>query len=532
MRQIIDNNPPDSKSGDTLYISFTKINEMTLELYNQDASFSGDLITINSILDTINDGTSVLNHQHTISQIIGLQTSLNSKVSTTTFNNEIASINASIVQINSTIQDILNELQNKIDDAPFSGITYGRNDGEWVEISGGTSTLQEVLDNNHDLVDGNNFQGTGAGFENYGINVNGLGSLAAKSNLGNYVNSFGNESCNFNEGNYVNAFGTKTGFNNIRNNVNLFGYNATADADNQTVFSKYISGTTKYLGRLSFNNITANIKWELPNNSGTLALLSDIPTGTTWGSITGSIADQNDLVNELQDRELITNKATGFTTVNNVLYPTVQAVEDRIDLIPIVDDNVFLTHYPVGSIITLNNYTSTVSNTTFSSNVSNSNNLTRFQPFVTNKSITIDELYLAISAGNNGASSTVTFYIFDDSNDGFPGVKLHQEISAVGALNVTNTILTFATNVVLQPGVYWIGIHIRDLNTGGANPSFYYASLGGNTKGIQTAAITYTNNFQGVLGSPANASDLTDNPTILVTSSTALSVPMLKIKIG
>ncbi len=110
MRQIIDNNPPDSKSGDTLYISFTKINEMTLELYNQDASFSGDLITINSILDTINDGTSVLNHQHTISQIIGLQTSLNSKVSTTTFNNEIASINASIVQINSTIQDILDSI--------------------------------------------------------------------------------------------------------------------------------------------------------------------------------------------------------------------------------------------------------------------------------------------------------------------------------------------------------------------------------------------------------------------------------------
>lgn len=230
--------------------------------------------------------------------------------------------------------------------------------------------------------------------------------------------------------------------------------------------------------------------------------------------------------------EDVSNKATDFTTINNTLYPSVQAVEDRIDLIPIVDDNVFLTHYPVGSIITLNNYTSIISSVAFSTTTTNSNNLTRFQPFVTNKAITIDELYLSISAGNNGASSTVTFYVFDDSNDGLPGVKLHQEISAVGVLNVTNTILTFATNVVLQPGVYWIGIHIRDLNTGGANPTFNFASLGGNTKGYQTAAITYTNNFQGVLGVAATVGDLTDNPTILVSTSTALLVPMLKIKLG
>jgi len=249
-------------------------------------------------------------------------------------------------------------------------------------------------------------------------------------------------------------------------------------------------------------------------------------TSTDWTTFNGK---QNALGFTPED---VSNKATDFTVINDTLYPTVEAVKEQLDLIPVVDDNVFLTHYPVGSIITLNNYTSTISSVAFSSTTSNSNNLTKFQPFVTNKAITIDELYLSISAGNNGASATVTFYVFDDTNDGFPGVKLHQEISAVGALNVTNTILTFATNVVLQPGVYWIGIHIRGLNTGGTNPTFYFASLGGNTKGIQTTAITYTNNFQCVLGAAATVSDLTDNPTILVSSSTALSVPMLKIKIG
>ncbi|MFY7885043.1 MAG: hypothetical protein ACOVOV_09395, partial [Dolichospermum sp.] len=40
---------------------------------------------------------------------------------------------------------------------------------------GGTPTLQEVLDNNHDLVDGNFFAGTEAGDLNTGININALG---------------------------------------------------------------------------------------------------------------------------------------------------------------------------------------------------------------------------------------------------------------------------------------------------------------------------------------------------------------------
>jgi hypothetical protein len=175
-----------------------------------------------------------------------------------------------------------------------------------------TPTLQEVLDNNHDLVDGNNFQGTEAGLNNTGVNVvafgtnsavnntgdgvNAIGTLAASDNTGieinafgeasaggntgSYLNAFGVAALQNNEANHANAFGAGAGNTNIFKNVNLFGFQATADAENQTVFSKWISGLTKYLGRLSFNNITEDRKWELPDASGTIALTSDITTPT------------------------------------------------------------------------------------------------------------------------------------------------------------------------------------------------------------------------------------------------------------
>jgi hypothetical protein len=196
------------------------------------------------------------------------------------------------------------------------------------------------------------------------------------------------------------------------------------------------------------------------------------------------------------------------------------------------ENNYFLNWFPTGSIITINNYTSTVSSTAFSSTTSNSNNLTKLQPFVTNKTITIDELYLSLATANNGTGSTATLYIFDDSNDGLPGVKLHQEITATGIFTAGNSIISFTNNITLQPGVYWIGIHIRDLNTAGTNPTFYHASLGGNTKGYQTAAISFTNNYLGTLFVGATTGDLGNNPTILVSAGTSLLLPMLKIKIG
>ena len=133
--QTINNTPADSGLGDTLKIAFDKVNANFDELVAIDSSFSGDIQTLNTI---ISDG-STLNHTHTISQIIGLQTALSGKVSTSTFNTQILAINVSIQAINSTLSEIIDILNTKIGDAPFSGVTYGRQDGEWVEIISGTS---------------------------------------------------------------------------------------------------------------------------------------------------------------------------------------------------------------------------------------------------------------------------------------------------------------------------------------------------------------------------------------------------------
>lgn len=145
-----------------------------------------------------------------------------------------------------------------------------------------TPTLQQVLDNNHDLVNGNNFQGTGAGVLNTGNQVIGFGTGTVNSNSGVNVNAFGVQALQANTGRNVNGFGEEVGASNTYKNVNLFGYRASADADNQNVFSKWISGNTRYLGKLSFNNITTDQKWELPDVSGTIALTSNIGN---WGAL-------------------------------------------------------------------------------------------------------------------------------------------------------------------------------------------------------------------------------------------------------
>jgi len=185
--------------------------------------------------------------------------------------------------------------------------TYKQSYADLFTYINSNVTLQQVLDNNHDLVDGNFFAGTSAGysntgasvnafgnvagFSNEGSNVNGLGDNAANSNSGDNVNAIGNTAAGDNTADHVNALGQGAGYSNSFKNVNLFGYQASADAENQTVFSKWISGITKYLGRLSFNNITADRKWELPDADGTIALTSDIPTGSGIPHATASGTD-------------------------------------------------------------------------------------------------------------------------------------------------------------------------------------------------------------------------------------------------
>jgi hypothetical protein len=173
-------------------------------------------------------------------------------------------------------------------------------DAVW-ELQSTISTLQEVLDNNHDLVDGNNFQGTEAGLDNTGTNViafgneaainntgdnvNVLGDSAGQYNIANNVNAMGLDAARSNSGEQVNAMGEEAGLNNTFNNVNLFGQSATADEDGQTVLSK--DGTI--MARISTNDLTNTQKYNLPNASGTIALTTDIVSqvNSDWNATSG-----------------------------------------------------------------------------------------------------------------------------------------------------------------------------------------------------------------------------------------------------
>ena len=148
-------------------------------------------------------------------------------------------------------------------------------DALWELINRGTTpTLQYILDFNHALVNGNNFQGTAAGLASTGNNINAFGANAALNNSGSSLNALGNTAGNNNSGEKVNAFGASAGNGNTFNNVNLLGENANADEDGQTVLSK--DGTI--MARISTTNLTDTRKYKLPDAEGEFALLSDIPT--------------------------------------------------------------------------------------------------------------------------------------------------------------------------------------------------------------------------------------------------------------
>lgn len=136
--------------------------------------------------------------------------------------------------------------QNPIVQISVDGTTITGNGtpGNPLVASGGSSipTLQQVLNNNHDLFNNNNFQGTGAGTGNTGVqviafgaytglnntgtNVTALAYQAARDNTGNNLNAIGTDAGKGNSGDRVNAFGSSAAQNNTGDDVNAFGNGA------------------------------------------------------------------------------------------------------------------------------------------------------------------------------------------------------------------------------------------------------------------------------------------------------------------
>jgi hypothetical protein len=105
-----------------------------------------------------------------------------------------------------------------------------------VNDSGVVPTLQEVLDNNHDLVDGNNFQGTDAGRENVGTDVIALGTSSAKYNEGSFLNAIGWQAGYENTGDSLIAIGKDAGNNNKGAQVIALGTLAAKNNEGDDVF--------------------------------------------------------------------------------------------------------------------------------------------------------------------------------------------------------------------------------------------------------------------------------------------------------
>jgi hypothetical protein len=86
------------------------------------------------------------------------------------------------------------------------------------------------------------------------------------------------------------------------------------------------------IGNLINNNITIN----LPDSSGTLALLSDIATALTGYATEAWVNSQGFITNVITalgyTPENVANKATNLTSPDNTKYPTTQAVQTALDL--------------------------------------------------------------------------------------------------------------------------------------------------------------------------------------------------------
>jgi hypothetical protein len=221
---------------------------------------------------------------------------------------------------------------------------------DYTDALVGSVTLQQVLDYDHSLLNGLNFQGTDAGLTNTGTtDVTGIGTNAAKGNSGEYVVAIGensglNNTKNHlyaigngagaqntglyvsaissgaaiqNSGDFVNAIGDGSGAANSGDNVNALGY-AAADTNtgnhvnaigrsagvNNTFNDVTLLGNTAsasaddqlvfvngagFNARLSNTNLTANRKFELPNADGTLVLSVNGTAPNSSGDVTISV---------------------------------------------------------------------------------------------------------------------------------------------------------------------------------------------------------------------------------------------------
>ena len=167
---------------------------------------------------------------------------------------------------------------------------------------------------------------------------------------------------------------------------------------------------------------------------------------------------------------------------------------------------------------------------TFRASVVNTNRTVVFENFTLRKGTTIDEICLMHNAANTGTGSTLTLYIYDNSNGGLPGTKLFQQISSTGIYTVAQKVITFTPNLTLPAGNYWIGFHNRNLDTASANPTF----VGGITTrhSVVIPPLTYSTTGQVIFLVQFQDADLGNNPILTTGSGTQNTLPQIWFKVS
>jgi hypothetical protein len=231
---------------------------------------------------------------------------------------------------------------------------YVKGDGTLGTYTSGTPTLQQVLDNNHDLTNGTVKIGTLAGDSSTGINKIAIGQNAASgssginqvaigkdvgfNNSGSYTTAIvgglnnntkddaigiGNGAGSNNTGNNFIGLGFAAGLGNTYNDVKLFGKNANATGNGQIVFSK--DGAN--MARFGTSLMSASRQYDLPDDSGTLALLNS-PTFT--GTPNAPTQNANDNTTKIATTAYADAKVQNSLTSSTTVAPSATAVNTAL----------------------------------------------------------------------------------------------------------------------------------------------------------------------------------------------------------
>ena len=142
-----------------------------------------------------------------------------------------------------TLQSVIDNSNNLVDGLNLQGTGAGAGMGAVTDVNafgqgaggGNTASNGNFFGNgagNANTGDNVNAFGQNAGINNTGSQVNGFGDSAAYDNTGDHVNGYGTNAANNNSGNFINSFGQNAGYDNQGNNVNAFGVEAAKTNQN------------------------------------------------------------------------------------------------------------------------------------------------------------------------------------------------------------------------------------------------------------------------------------------------------------